>query len=233
MANNVVSLETGKAEKKNREAAVENFLIRNRVPLLVIMAVLLAAALAACIIIGTADMQHKKGIAAVDSIEYALTANAAEASESDMAARRKTALDALQTYVEKKNIVGVRASMLAADIYYAEKNYAASLDAWLKAAEAGAKSYTAPVCYFNAASCNEELGNTAEAVKYYALAAAAEDFYLAPHALFSEGRVHEADKDYRAAADVYQKLIDTYTSDNWANLAQSRLITLKLEGKID
>ena len=233
MANNVVSMENGKSEKKNREASVENFLVKKRVPLLVVIAVLFVAALAACIILGVTDMQRKKGISAVDSIEYTLTANAADASDADMAARREAALAALQPYLGKSDIVGVRASMLAADIYYAGKDYASSLDAWLKAAGAGAKSYTAPVCYFNAASCCEELGNNADAAKYYALAAAADDFYLAPHALFSEGRVHESDKDYKAAAEAYQKLIDTYSSDAWADVAQSRIIELKLDHKID
>ena len=143
------------------------------------------------------------------------------------------AIGGLGPYLEKSGIVGVRANMLAADIYFQKKDWAAGRDAYLKAAGAGEKFYTAGICYYNAAVCCEELGDNQAAAGYYESASGKESFYLAPHALFSLARVSESLSDYAKAGDTYQKIIDSYSDDEFAKLAHSRLIALKSAGKLE
>ena len=123
--------------------------------------------------------------------------------------------------------------MLAADIYFQKKDWAAGKDGYLKAAAAGEKLYTAPICYYNAGVCAEELGDNEAARSCYETAAEKEDFYLAPHALFNAGRVSEALSDFAKAKESYQKIIDSYSGDEFTKLAHSRLIALKAAGRLD
>ncbi len=141
-------------------------------------------------------------------------------------------LDEIQPYLNKKNVVGVRANMLAASIAFQKKDYENSKTYWLAAFASGKKSYTAPVCKYNAAVCCEELGDNTKAAEYYESASDAKDFLLVTHCLFSLGRVKEALNDFTGAAVAYNKLVDKYPDDEWTNVAQSRLIALKTEGKI-
>ena len=224
---------TLKKEEANPQSKIENFMTRNRVLIIAIGGILLALAAAVCICVGVIDSQTKKGINQVDAIEYEYVRDFAKLSEEEIVTRQNTALEALKPLLSKKNVVGVRANMLAADIAYAKKDFTNSMDYNLAAARLGKNAYTVPVSYFNAASCCEELGNNADAATYYELACEAKSFPLKSHAEFNLGRVKEALGDLDVAAAAYQKLVDEFPGDEWANLAQSRLILLKSSGKIN
>jgi tetratricopeptide (TPR) repeat protein len=185
------------------------------------------------VFVGVSDSQTKKGIDAVSAIEYQYVKKSDDIADSEVAERQAAALASLASYTEKKGIVGIRANMLAADINFAKKDFAASLDAWLKAAALGEKLYTAPICYFNAGVCAEELEKTAEAIKYYETAANKPDFYLAAHAFFNLGRMNEVAADFEKAKTAYQAVIDKYPGNDFANLAQSRIIALNVSGKAE
>ncbi len=232
MAENVLAF-----DKKEKVLApkdkVENFMLRNRKPLLALIATLVVAAIAVCVCFGVRDASRRKGIAAVDAVEYAYTKNLSTLSDEEKTARQDAALDGLKPYLSKGGIVGIRAAMLAADVYAAKKDFANSLTQCLAVAQKGEKTYLSPVYYYRAAVCSEELGNIEDAAKYYETAANKPDFYVASHALFNLGRLKETSGDYKAAGEVYQKIIDDYSGDDFAKLAHSRLIALKSENKIE
>ena len=123
--------------------------------------------------------------------------------------------------------------MLAADVYFAKKDYSSALSAYNAAAEKGRKFYTAAICKYNAAVCNEELGNKEEAVKLFAECADTKDFLLASHALFNSGRLQEELGLVKEASETYKKATEKYSNDPWANLSQSRIIDLQAKGLID
>lgn len=232
MAENVLSL--NKTEEKVRaQEKVESFMMRNRKLLLAVIAVVVVAAVAVCAVFGIVDTLRQKDLAALDAIEYTYTKNAASIEASDLSLRQDAAVEALKPYLAKSGIVGVRANMLAGDIFFSKKDYLNSRDYWLKAARSGEKFYTAAICYYNGGVCAEELGDNENAATYYETASAKENFYLAPHALFSLGRVAEAMSDFARAKDSYQKIIDTYSGDDFAKLAHSRIISLTAEGKLN
>ena len=51
--------------------------------------------------------------------------------------------------------------------------------------------------------------------------------------MFSYARLLEANGNYADAAATYTELNDSFSGDAWANLAKSRLIALKKDGKIE
>ncbi len=232
MADNVLSFEM-KKEDVGAQQKVENFILRNRKPLLYILAILIVAVIAVSVVFCVLDAGRKSGLDAIDAIENVYTKNNESLSDAELYSRQDTALDALSPYLGKKNIVGIRASMLAAEIYFERKDFSASLAQWLNAASYNEKSYTAPICYYNAAACSDEIGNAEDATSFYAMAAEKKDFYLASHALFNLGRIKESSGDYAGAVEAYQKAVDSYSGDDYAKLSQSRIIVLKADGKAD
>ncbi len=236
MVANVLTMGNGKSdkdEKKGTQEKLESFMMRNRVPLLALLGCLVLVAVVLCVVFGVGDLNRRKDLAALDAIEFTYTKGIDGLSDADIAARQDAALAGLNGYLGKKGIAGARAAMLAADIYFQRKDWAAGKDSYLKAAAAGEKFYTAAICYYNAGVCAEELGDNQAAASCYETAAGKEDFYLAPHALFNLGRISEALSDFAKAKESYQKIIDTYSGDEFTKLAHSRLIALKAAGKVD
>ncbi|MDD7125430.1 tetratricopeptide repeat protein, partial [Treponema porcinum] len=143
--------------------------------------------------------------------------------------RRNKALEDLSAYLEKGGIVGVRANMLAGEIYYSVKDFKNSAKCWTSAAAKGKKSYTAPLAYFNAAVSYENINDLDNAEKYYKYAVSAKDFLMASHAEFSLGRVREAKGDTDGAIEAYRSLLGKNPDTSWGNLAKTRLIALGAE----
>ena len=229
MSDNVIKM---KKEKKDPSEQLGNFVTKYRRPILLVVIILVVAAIAVCVTVEVTDKSRENGIAKLDSIEYVFTKDSSSLTDEEIASREKTVMDEIQPYLNKKNVVGVRANMLAASIAFQKKDYENSKTYWLAAFASGKKSYTAPVCKYNAAVCCEELGDNTKAAEYYESASDAKDFLLVTHCLFSLGRVKEALNDFTGAAVAYNKLVDKYPDDEWTNVAQSRLIALKTEGKI-
>lgn len=222
-----------KGKKATANVKIENFIIKNRKIFVCAVAVLVVAAAVVCTVFAISDSNKKKDLASIDSIEYSYVAKSGGIEDDEIASRQAKAEETLAPYLSKKNVAGVRANMLYADIAFAKKDFIKALDCYLKAANASKKAYTYAECMYNAAVCAEELSKNDDAVAYYKSAADVKDFYLASHALFNAARVSELSENYSNAAELYQKTVDSYSGYEWANLSESRLIDLKAKGKID
>lgn len=220
-------------EKKSLSENLGDFILRNLRVVFVFCGVLLLGAVFAVVVISVNEKTIEKGLGKIDLISYELTNKSYDLSETEIAARQDKAVSSLSELVGKSGIVGVRANMLSAEIYYQKKDFENARSAWLAAAQKGKNTYIAPIAFFNAASCSEELGNLDDAVAGYKSASEVEDFYEAAHALFSLGRVQEAKGDFVAAAASYQALVDKSPEDSWAKLAKNRLVSLKISGKVE
>lgn len=235
MADNVYSMKKNLKNQKNAkdtEEQVGTFVEKNHKPIIIISILICVAVIGVCIAYAVIENTNKSNIAKIDAIEYALTKNGSGLTDEEIATRQTAALDAIAPYLKKSGIAGVRANMLAADVSMQKKDYKNSCTYWIAAAEDGKKSYTAPICYYNAAVCSEELNDNQAAETYYTKASEAKDFLLITHTLFSLGRVQETSGDVKKAAATYKKMIDTYPNDGWTKLAQSRLISLEANGKV-
>lgn len=220
-------------EKKLLSENLGDFILRNLRVIFVFCGVLLLGAVCAVVVISVNEKTIEKGLGKIDLISYELTNKSYDLSETEIAARQDKAVSSLSELVGKSGIVGVRANMLSAEIYYQKKDFENARSAWLAAAQKGKNTYIAPIAFFNAASCSEELGNLDDAAAGYKSASEVKDFYEAAHALFSLGRVQEAKEDFVAAAASYQALVDKSPEDSWAKLAKNRLVSLKISGKVE
>lgn len=212
--------------ESTKTSAAGVFLEKNMKLIAGLAAVLLVFVVVAVLGTSISSKSIEKGLYQVDAVEYAFRKDSDGLSAEDFKARQDESLASLEGLVSKGGIVGVRANMLKAEILFEQKNYEESRTAWVKAAEAKKSAYTAPVCYYNAAVCSENLNDLDAAVSYYTSAVGSKDFYLIDHAYFSLGRVNEARGDFEKAVEAYEKIESLHASSRWANLAKDRIILI-------
>ncbi len=220
-------------EEQTASKKLAGFIEKRKKGFITILIVVVALLIGYVIFASVANKNKEKGLQAIDEITFELTDKSTDLSDAELETRLNTAFEKASAYTSKGGIVGARANMLCAGITYQQKKYAESADFWKAAAEKAKKSYIAPLCYFNLAVCYEEAGKTDDAAANYKLAADNKNFVARTHALFSYARIMETKGDYEAASAAYNELNDNYADSSWANLAKSRIIALKNEGKIN
>ena len=215
-------------EQKDTATSVSSFIENHKTVIITISLLIIVAVIAFLAYSGISNSIRKSGLEKLDtlSIEFTKVDQDDSAAIDDILVRAKELADS------SSGIVATRAYMFAADIDFANKNWEYSKESWLNAAKSSESAYTAPLCYYNAAVCAEEVGNTDRAIANYTLAVSKENFSLAPRAYFNMGRVEEQRGGFEAAEKAYNMLIDNYSGNDWANLAETRLLTLKTEGKL-
>lgn len=218
-------------EKASAGEKLSGFFVAYRKVLLVVLVVLAVFVLSYGIGASVVSNSNKKGLEDIDSISYNLTKDSAGLSEEALEARREKALSDLAGYNSKSGVVGVRANMLSAEVKYSQKKYDEAASFWTVAAEKGRKSYTAPLCYFNAGVAFEDSGKFDDAEKSYEKTVSYKDFDQIAHAKFSLGRVKESKGDKKGAVEVYTELFGSLPEDSWAKLAESRLISIEISDK--
>ena len=219
-------------EEMTASKKLAGFIEKNKKAFIACLIILVCCLVASIVYISVADSAKEKGLQALDEITFEMTDKSSDIEEAEIAARLSTAFDKASAYTKKGGIVGARANMLCAEITYQQKKFAESADFWKATAEKGKKTYLAPLAYFNVAACCEEVGKTDEALENYKLAADNDNFVMRTHAKFNYGRLLETKGDFAAAAEAYNELNDNYPDDAWADLAKSRLIALKKDGKL-
>ena len=219
-------------EKYSTASAMDAFLSSNGKILLtvIVLAVILIVASIAGITIS--DSVKLKQLGAIDKISYALTQKSSALNDEELDKRRDTALEQLTSYTTKKNVVGVRANMLIGDIQFQKGKFEEAKNAYLAAAQASPKAYTAPIAYYNAAECSENLNDTENAISYYEKAESYSDFMMITHTIFNIGRVKEVAKDFDGAKEAYSKLSENYPDDSWTKIAKSRLLDFEIKGLV-
>lgn len=219
-------------EQKTASDKISEFVSARGKPLLAFVIVAVLAIVIFTVTTTVTAKTKEKNLAALDTITHELTDGTAYLSEDEIEVKRVAAMEQLSKYVSSGGITGVRANMLAAEIEFSRKKYSEALGYWNTAVSKGSTSYTAALAYFNMAVCNEELGDLDAAVKNYEKASTASEFPFSSHAKFSVGRIKETNGDFSGANDAYQSIVDASPDDTWANLARSRQIALRTEGKI-
>ena len=220
-------------EKKSFDTKLSAFFVKTRFIFLGIIGMLFAVAIITGIIFAVKDKSTKAGLTEVDAITTELAAARTDLKDNALTTKEDELLERTKVLAEKntKNITGSRAYMLMAEIQFSRKNWNEAKTAWIAAAEANPKAYTAAYCYYNVGVCAEEMKDFDEAVKYLTLTTETEKFPLKPRALFSIGRIEEQRGNYEQAKKSYEELSASYPSDAWTTLAKTRLITLSVEGK--
>ncbi|MDR2923379.1 MAG: tetratricopeptide repeat protein [Treponema sp.] len=214
----------------NAGERINDFIQKNRRPIFIMGAALLALLIAVIAAFSLMDVFRNRAIAAVEDFsgryETMLPSAAEEYAADDVAAF----IEELTSFAQKNSgYPGGRALLLIGGIHSAKKEWAEAEAAYAAAAKSAAKTYLAPLAWFNAAAAAEEQGKTTEAIEYYtgSLATPAV-FPAAPRAQFSIGRLHESLNEDAKAVEAYRAVISGWPNDQiWPNLARSRIITLE------
>ena len=207
------------------------FIEKNKKAFIAVLVFLVCCLIGYIVFASVAESGKEKGLQALDEITFEMTDKSSDIEEAEIATRLSTAFEKASAYTKKGGIVGARANMFCADVAFRDEKYEDSANYWKEAAAKAKKTYIAPLAYFNAAVCYENLGNKDLAAENYKLAADDEEFVMRAHAIFSYGRVLESKGDYAGAIAAYNDVNDKFASSSWANLAKTRLISLKNEGK--
>ena len=221
-----------KKEKTSASSKLDSFLTKNKKGVVVTFVVILVLVIGFVAFEIIKSTGANKDLAAVEGFYYELIASSSELDAAAVAKKSTECIENLAPYVKKNGIAGVRANFLSAELEYLQGDYEEAIAFYDAAIQKGKKSYTAPICYYNKGSCYEELNKTAEAAEAYKAAAEFEEFGMAAHAYFSLGRVLESQGDYDGAAEAYKTINAKFADDDWGNLAHTRLIELKTQGKI-
>ena len=89
-----------------------------------------------------------------------------------------------------------------------------------------ARGYVAATALLKAALLYEQAGDTQEAIGLFTVLVDDYDSQEEPRVLFTLGRLSETSGEYELATEFYNRLIDTYSSSGWTNLAYNRIIEL-------
>ncbi len=223
-----------KKENKTFSEKLSALLLKYRIVILSIVGLLILSAVGLGVVSAVKNSIDKKHFALLDELTYSLSQSKESLTEDMLNAKYDSIKEKIAEFTAKttKGAPASRAFIILASIEFELKNYTESRDAWLSSVEANKKAYTSAVSWYNAAVCSEELNEMEKALEYYGLAVEAANFSVKPHALFNMGRISSELGNYEEAKEYFQKIVDSFPSDNWADLAKSSLITLSAEGKI-
>ena len=222
-----------KIEKKTTSQKVNSVLEKNRKVLIVVLVIAFVALIGFIVWNITSTKIAEKNISELDTISYELTNGSSSLEAEELSARINTAKEKLEAYTKKSGITGVRANMLSAEIAYSQKDYSKAIDYWTAAISKGKRSYTAPLALYQLGVCYEQTNDLTKAAESYKKAADTKGFVLASHALFSYARVLESQNEYAKAVEAYQTIVSSYSDDEWANLAKTRILDLQIQGKAE
>ncbi len=230
MATNVVQKQN-KEEKKPVPVVISEYIMKHRK---VIMAFLAGTSAIVLAIVVYSVVVEKKNTAAIARIESLLEQWETAKTENEGQALTKaedTILAELDTITAKnKNLSsGARANLVAAELYFNRKDWNNARERYLAAAQAKESIYTAPIAYYNAAVCSEELADMEQAIALYNKAMDHESFTMKPRALFNIGRIEEQRGNRDLAIASYEKMAESYPDDSWTLLAKSRIIALQIQ----
>lgn len=221
-------------EKKTASNVLADWIAKYRFILIGVVCAIVVVAVVIGVATTVKNKKAVKGFGELDSLYYQLTVvqGKADVSEDEVAAKEAETIDAVyKIATSNSGAVASRAYLLAAELEFKNAEYAKARDAYNNAASANEKAYTAPLAWYNAAICSEELGDVDAAIANIEKACARDDFGTAPRAMFNAGRMEEQRGNYAAAKEWYNRVNDEFVADYWANLAKSRLISLAAEGK--
>lgn len=230
MATKVVQRQN-QEEKKPVPVIISDFLLRYRRIILASIAVVSAVVLAIVVFFVVVE---KRNVAATAKIETLLekweTVKTGKEGQ-ELADAEDDILAELNSIAEKNKRLsaGARANLVAAEIYFKKTDWRNARDRYLAAAASKESIYIAPLAYYNAAVCSEELADPDQAIELYNKALDHDSFTMKPRAIFNIGRIEEQRGNRDLAIASYEKMAELYPEDSWTMLAKSRIIALQIQ----
>lgn len=219
-----------RTEDRNFKTVLATFIANNRVPFMVIAAVVVVLVIGVGIYTYVHQNRVEQSAAAAEQMQSLFSDwQATEDDQKSELAEEITATG--NTTIDKFSgmYAAARARLVLGRLAYAQEEYSAAVEHFTALADTQPKSYLAPVALMHAAAAQEKSGEYENAIASYQRVREkyADSFPEVSHALFSIGRLYEQIEDRDAALQAYNEVVDEFSSSNWTNLARDRIIYLE------
>lgn len=209
--------------------ALSTGLQKARIPLLVIVAAGVVFIVAYTIYSEVNSKRIEKATALAETLQtdYSSWQNANDSKtktklEAQIAGEvQKILKDYPRTYAAQ------RALFVQAGLAFDKKEWKKSENSYEELANRFPSSYLATISLANAAAAAEENGDPKKAIELDKRVLQAKGLAPEiPRAIFALGRLYEGQGNDKEANTYYNKLVDSYPSSGWTNLARDRIIFL-------
>ena len=219
-----------RTEDKNFKTVLATFLANNRVPFMVIAAIVVVLVIGVGIYTYLHQNRVEQSAAAAEQMQSLFSDwQSAEDEQKGDLAEEITATG--EEMIDKFSgmYAAARAHMVLGRLAYTREEYTAAIEHFTALADSQPKSYLAPVALMHAAVAHESAGEYENAIAAYQRVREnySTTFPEVAHALFSIGRLYEELEDRDAALQAYNEVVDDFSSSNWTNLARDRIIYLE------
>lgn len=218
-------------EKKPVPVIISEFLLKHRRIILSSIAAVSAVVIAIVIFFVVIEKRNASATAQIEALLEKWETSKTDKEGQDLTDAEDAILAELLTIADnnKRLSSGARANLVAAELYFGRNDWTKARERYLAAADARESIYIAPLAYYNAAVCSEELADSEQAIALYNRALDHDSFTMKSRALFNIGRIEEQRGNRDLAIASYEKLAELYPDDSWTLLAKSRIIALKIQ----
>jgi tetratricopeptide (TPR) repeat protein len=225
---------TEREDKSSFYASLNNFLRKNRIFFIVLIAIILAGVLVAAIWTLVDSKTSANSAKALEQVETSIQKWNAMGKGPEAQSQADTILAELDTLASKygRRYVSQKAYVLAGRIYADREDWSNAEKKFKQAADLNADSFLASFALQEAAVAAEEQKNNETAIALWnrVIESKSASAIGLPHAYFDLGTLYEESKQYTEASVRYEKLIATYPDNDWTKLARDRIILLKSQG---
>ncbi len=221
------------AGKTQLKVKISQLLQKNRVPLLSITGVVVAALVILGVYFSLVEKRIARGIEKMESVIQIYEEEWMGASEEERTAIRETLDAEIELLIEEypKDFPGQKALFMKAEIAAQSESFETASATYAELARTFPESYLAPVSLAQAAATAEEAGMNDKAREYLTelvdkYQENKEELY---RGLFNLARLQEQAGLTEEAITNYSQILDLGASAGWAGLAQTRLIQLGAE----
>ena len=152
------------AEKATFSQKINDFLTKNRVVLVTVLAVLLCGLVITIAYITITGKNNEKAFLSVDTVLDNWETLKSSKDQSNLSVKEDDMIATLKSVANanKNSYAGERALNTIAEIYFSRKDWKNAQEQYIAAAKNSPKAYTNGINYFNAAVCADEQGNQDE-----------------------------------------------------------------------
>jgi len=204
-----------------------------RIPLLVILAVLVAGVIAYFVYSQTSAASLERSALLLERADELFSDWRAEQDAQKKGKLEADLRESLETLRNRRGYSGERSLYLLGQLAAEKGDKQAAFDAFSALSAHEDRSYLGVEGVISAAVYAEDLGQGDKALELYRriIERHPSSAYV-PHAYFAVGRLLESKGDLKQAAATYAELRSKYASSSWTNLAVNRIIALQASGKV-
>lgn len=213
-----------------------NFIQKNKIFLIIILSVLVVAIISFAVVSEITKNRLSESTRRIEEVQAEYDQWLTEESAEQKTETEQSILGATESIIGKypKLYAAQRAYFLRGNLFFQKENWEQAIENYSMIREKFPESYLAPISMVNSAVAAEENGKKPEAISIYSelLEEYRETFPGAADALFSLGRLYEQTGDFASAGEIYEDLVNNFSSTNWTKLARNRIIKLRIDGKL-